>query len=265
MKKAWLVPAVCAAVLLAYIALTIWQPGGSEVLLVLTHAAWAVCAWLAAMMALRAGLMFEPGVSSRRVWLMFGAGMTVLAFSETLWLLYRLVNRPMTYPSLIDISWGIGFVPILASIVLHYRSLQVQLRRWQKLLVLDTYVGLLLVAVFYMAGYILANPGHVAVVQLLVSAYYLVASLGVAFLAIMSLMYLEGGLVARPWYYLAGSILMFAVGGLAFSFGTWTNTYETGANTLSAVADFSYLAGYVLAIAGAYTQLTLRLPSLQEG
>jgi hypothetical protein len=264
MKKAWLVPVVCAAVLLAYLALTIWQPGGGDGLLMLTHAAWTVCAWLAAILALRAGLTFEPGVSSRRVWLMFGAGMTVLAFSETLWLLYRLGSWPITYPSLIDISWGIGFVPILAGIVLHYRSLHVQLSRWQKLLVLDTYIGLLLLALFYSAGYILSNPGHVAVVQLLVSAYYLVASLGVVFLATLSLMYLEGGLIARPWYYLVGSILMFAVGGLAFSFGTWTNTYETGGNTLSAVADFSYLAGYVLAVAGGYSQLTLRLPGLQE-
>jgi len=264
MKKAWLIPAAIVAMLAAYIAWTSWQPGGSEALLILTHATWAVCAWLAAILALRARLMFEPGMSSRRVWLLFGAGMTVLAFSETLWLLYRAVSQPMPYPSLIDISWGIGFVPILASMVLHYRSLHVQLSRRQKLLVLDTYVGLLFLALFFLLHYILSNPGQVAVMQLLVSAYYLIASLGVAFLATLSLMFMEGGLVARPWYYLVSSILTFAVAGLAFSFGTWTNTYATGSNFLSAVSDVCYLAGYLLAAAGGYSQLTLRLPGVDE-
>ncbi len=263
MKKAWLVPAVIVMVLAAYIAWTIWQPGGSEVLLFLTHAAWAACAWLAMVLAMRARLMFEPGMSSRGVWLSFGAGMTVLAISESLWIIYRVVGQPITYPSLIDISWGIGFVPILASLVLHYRSLHVQLSRRQKLLVLDTYVGLLLLALFFSVEYILSNPGQVVVMKLLVSAYYLVASLGVAFLATLSLMFLEGGLVARPWYYLVNSILVFAVAGLAFSFGTWTNTYATGSNFLSAVADVCYLAGYLLAMAGGYSQVTLRLPSVE--
>jgi|GEM_PF-5785881 len=264
MKQDRLIPATIAGLLAGYSAWTIWQPGGSAVLLHLTHSLFAAGAWLAAILALRASRMFEPGVSSRRVWILFGAGMTALATSETLWIAYHLVGQPIPYPSLVDILWGIGFLPILASLVLQYRALHVQLSRRQKLLVLVIYLGLLLLALFVSLGYILTSPGEVAVVQLLVGAYYLIGSLGVAFIATLSLMYLRGGLVARPWVYMVGSILMFAIAGLAFSFGTWTNTYATGSNFLSAVSDVSYLAGYLLAAAGGYSQLTLRLPAVKE-
>ena len=67
MKKDQLIPTAIIGLLIVYIACLIWQPGGATVLLSLTHTAWAVFAWLAAILALRASLMFEPGVSSRRV------------------------------------------------------------------------------------------------------------------------------------------------------------------------------------------------------
>jgi hypothetical protein len=259
MKIARLIPIAIAGLLAVYIAWTIWQPGGDVVLLYVTHILFAVCAWLAAILALRASRMFEPGVSSRRVWLLFGAGMTMLAVSESLWIAYHLVGQPIPYPSIVDILWGIGFLPILASLVLQYRTLHVQLSLRQNLLVLAAYLGVLFIAIFFSLEYILSNPSEIAVMQLLISAYYLVGSLGVAFLATLSLMFLEGGLVARPWFYMVISILSFAVAGLAFSFGMWTSTYVTGSNFLSAVSDVGYLAGYLLAVAGGYTQLHLHL------
>lgn len=265
MKRAWLTPTTITGLLVVYIALTIWQPGGSVVLLFLTHALWAAFALLAAVLALKASRMFEPGMASRRVWLLFGAGMSVLTFSETLWLIYHAVGQLPPYPSAVDISWGIGFVPVLASLVVQYRALKVQLGRRRKLLILAAYLGVLLTIAALSLGYVLSHPGEVAVMQLLVGAYYLVGDLSVAFIGTMSLVYLGGGLVARPWVYMVISILLFAVAGLAFSYGTWTDTYVTGSNFLSGVVDVAYLAGYLMAATGGYRQLTLHLyPVIKE-
>ena len=247
--------------LVVYSVLYIWQPGGSAVLLFLTHASWAAFALLAAILALKASRMFEPGMASRRVWLLFGAGMTVLTFSEALWIIYHVLGQPLTYPSAVDISWGIGFIPILVSLVLQYRALNVQLSPSRKRSILVIYVGVLFITLALSFEYVLSHPGEVAVMQMLVGAYYLIGYLGVAFLATLSLVFLGGGLVARPWVYMVTSILLFAVAGLAFSYGTWTHTYATGSNFLSAVSDASYLAGYMMAAAGGYRQLTLHLPA----
>jgi hypothetical protein len=264
MKKARLIQTAIAGLLAVYIVWTIWQPGGAAVLLDVTHVLFAVCAWLAAILALRASRMFESGVSSRYVWVLFGAGMTALAISESLWIAYHVAGQPIPYPSLVDIVWGIGFVPILASLVLQYRALHVQLSRRQKLSILAAYVGVLIITVALSLEYVMSHPGEVAVMQMLVGAYYLFGDLGVAFLGTLSLVYLGGGLMARPWVYMVVSILLFAVAGLAFSYGTWTNAYVTGSNFLSAVVDVAYLVGYLLAAAGGYSQLTLRLPAMDE-
>jgi hypothetical protein len=264
MKRAWLTPATIAVLLAVYIAWYIWQPGGNEALLILTHVSFTAFALLASLLTLKASRMFEPGMASRRVWVFFGAGMTVLTFSEILWIVYYVLGQPISYPSAIDVSWAIGFIPILVSLVLQYRALNVQLSRRRRLSILAAYLGVLLVILALSLEYILSHPGEVAVMQLLVGAYYLVGSLGVVFLATLSLMFLKGGLVARPWVYMVVSILAFAVAGLTFSYGTWTDTYVTGGNFLSAVSDVGYLAGYLLAAAGGYTQLTLHLYSVSE-
>ncbi len=259
MKRVWLTPTIIIGSLVVYSAVYFWQPGGSRVLLVVTHASFAVSALLASVLTLKASRMFEPGVPSRRVWLFFGAGMTALTISELLWIIYTALNQPILYPSAIDVSWAIGFIPILASLVLQYRALHVQLSRRRKLSVRMVYIGVLLIILALSLDYGLSHPSEVTVMQLLVGAYYLIGSLGGAYLATLSLVFLSGGLVARPWIYMVVSILSFAVAGLAFSYGTWTNTFATGSNFLSAVSDVGYLAGYLLAAAGGYTQLTLHL------
>lgn len=264
MKRIGLTPALITGSLVLYLALYFWQPAGSEALLILTHASFTACAVLASILTLKASRMFEPGTASRRVWLLFGAGMTVLAVSEVLWIVYYALSQPISYPSAIDVSWAIGFIPILVSLVLQYRALNVQLSRRRTLSILAVYIGVLLIVLALSLEYILSHPGEVVVMQLLIGAYYLVGSLGVVFIATLSLMFLGGGLVARPWVYMVASILAFAVAGLAFSYGTWTKAYVTGGNFLSAVSDVSYLAGYLLAAAGGYTQLNLHLYSVSK-
>jgi hypothetical protein len=264
MKRAWLTPAMIGGLLVLYGGLYLWQPGGATLLLIVTHVLFATFALLASLLALKASRMFEPGVASRRVWLFFGAGMTALTLSEVMWIVYYMVGQPIPYPSIVDVSWGIGFIAVLASLVLQYRALDVQISRRRKLQVLAVYLGVLFVILSVSLSHILSSPGEVAVMQLLVSAYYLVGDLGAAFLATLTLVYFGRGLVGRPWRYMLLSILLFAVGGLAFSYGTWTSTYATGSNFLSGLSDVSYLAAYMLAAAGGYSQLTLRLYSVNE-
>jgi hypothetical protein len=260
LKRIWLTPASIIGLLLVYGGLYIWQPGGGEVLLVLTHTSFAVFALLAAILALRASRLFEPGIAARRVWLFFGAGMTVLTVSESLWIYDYFSGQPAAYPSPVDVSWAIGFVPILASLVLQYRALGVQISRRRKLTVLAVYLGVLALILVILLGYILSNPGNAAVMQLLIIAYYLVGDFGVAYLATLSLLFMGQGLVSRPWQYMVVSILLFAVAGLAFSYGVWTSTYVTGSTLLSGIVDVAYLSGYIMAAAGGYRQITLSLP-----
>ncbi len=264
MKRARLTPITILILLMVYGIVYIWQPGGSALLLVLTHFAFAMFAFLGAGLAWLASRMFESGVVARRVWLFLSAGLTILTGSESLWLIFYVLRQPLAYPSVVDVSWAIGFIPILVGLVLQYRALNVRLSKRRQQSILAAYLGVVLVSLALSLDFVLSHPGDAAVMQLLVGAYYLVGNLGVVFLATMSLMYLGHGLVARPWIYMVLGILAFAVAGLAFSYGTWTNTYLTGSNALSGVVDVAYLAGYVLIAAGGYRQVTLHLNAISK-
>lgn len=259
MKKNWLTSISIPALLAVYGVLYVWQPGGARVLLLLTDILFVAFALLAALLALKASRMFEPGAAARWVWLLLSAGMLMLATAELLWAYHNFLDRPIPFPSAMDVLWAIGYLPVLLSLLLQYRTLGVQVSRRRKLTVFAIYLVVLIVAFVPLLGSILPNPGQVAAMQVLIGAYYLIGNLSVAFVAALSLLFLGNALVSRPWQYIFFGILLFAVAGVTFAYGEWNNLYATGSNFLSAVVDVSYVAAYVLIAVGAYTQLTLRL------
>ncbi|HSD84065.1 MAG TPA: hypothetical protein VLG46_09415 [Anaerolineae bacterium] len=259
MKRSSVLSLGVGVVLASYVGLYLGQPGGPRVLLLITDICFVAFAWLAAALALKATRMFEAGAAARWMWLLLSAGMLVLGTAELLWTYYNFLDQPVPFPSTMDILWAIGYLPVMLSLLFQYRTLGVQVSRRRKLTVLALYLSVLVIAFIPLLGSILPNPGQVAAMQLLISAYYLIGNLSVAFVASLSLLFLGQALVSRPWQYIFVSILLFALAGLTFSYGEWSNLYETGRNFLSGVVDVSYMGAYLLAAAGGYRQLTLRL------
>jgi len=95
----------------------------------------------------------------------------------------------------------------------------------------------------------------------LLNAFYLAGDVCIAIIATLSLLFLWKGLVSRPWQYMVVSVLLFVVADVTFSYGSANDLYATGTNVLSGIVDVFYLAAYVLAAAGGYRQITLRLPA----
>ncbi len=260
MKRTWLTPSIVSLVLM-YVVLYIWQPGGVRVLNIVTDALSVAFAVLASILALRASQMFEPGVPTRRVWLLFGVGMTAMAAADLVWAYYHdFLGRQVPFPSPADILWAISYVPVLGSLLLQYRALGVQTSRRRKLIVTALYFIVLVIAFVILLWPAFSNPGQVAGLDILISAYYLIGDLSVAFIATLSLLFLWHGLVSKPWQYIVTSVLLLFVADLAFSYGVAYHLYATGSNILSGFVDVAYLSAFVTAVAGGYRQITLRLP-----
>lgn len=260
MKRTWLVPSVLSLVV-AYVILYLWQPGGVRMLNFVTDALLMLFALLASFLAVKARRMFEPGTASRRAWLLFGLGMAAAAAAQFLWMYYRnFLDQRLPFPSSADLLWAISYIPILVSLILQYRALGVQATRHRKLSVAALYFGVLIIALAVSVWPALAEPGQVAPLDLLLSAYYLAGDMIIAVIATLSLLFLWNGLVSRPWQYMVTSVLLFVSADLLFSYGIASDLYATGSNLLSGVVDVFYVAAYVLAAAGGYRQLTLHLP-----
>ncbi len=263
MKKTWFTPASIAALIVLYAALYAWQPGGVRLLRILSDTLLAIFGLLATVLALKASQMFEPGAASRRVWLLFGVGMAVLTATQLLWTFYYIFLDPAKpYFSLADFLWAIGYIPVLASLLLQYRALGVGISLRLKLMVLAAYSVALVAAFAVLAWSTLSQPSHATAIEIFVSVYYLIGDFSMAFIATLSLLVLWNGLVGRPWQYIVISMLLIAVADLMFSYGLLNDLYAIGSNLFSGVVDVVYLSAYVVAAAGAYQQVTLSLPLL---
>jgi len=261
MKKTWLTPSIVSLVL-AYGALYLWQPGGVRMLNIVNDALLVLFALLASFLAVKASRMFEPGTAARRAWLFFGAGMAAMTAAELLWAYYHVVlDQSSPFPSPADLLWVMSYVPILASLILQYRALGVQATRRRKLSVAALYGGVLIIALAVSVWPAVSQLGQVAMLDLLINACYLVGDMSVAVIATLSLLFLWNGLVSKPWQYMVTSVLLFVSADLLFSYGTANDLYATGSNLLSGVVDVFYIAAYVMAAAGGYRQITLRLPA----
>jgi len=260
LKKNLLAPSIIGFVLI-YGVLYIWQPGGVRVLDVVTDVLTLLCALLAAILALRASRMFESGTAARQAWLLFGIGMVTMTIAELVWAYYHIVlDQTLPFPSPADILWALSYVPILISLVLQYRALGVQATRRRKVSVAALYLSVLIVALVVSVWSASSGPGQIAATDLLLNAFYLAGDMSIAFVATLSLMFLWKGLISRPWQYLMTSVLLFVIADVTFSYSSANDLYATGTNVLSGIVDVFYLTAYVLAAAGGYRQLTLRLP-----
>jgi hypothetical protein len=263
MKKLLFTPASIVGLIVLYAALYAWQPGGVRLLKILSDTLLAIFGLLAAVLALKASQMFEPGVASRRVWLLFGVGMAILTATQLLWTFYHIfLDRAEPYFSLADLLWVIGYIPILGSLVLQYRALGVGTSLRLKLTVFAAYSIALIIAFVILLWPTLSQPGQATTIEILVTVYYLIGDLGMAFIATLSLLVLWNSLVGRPWLYIVISMLLVAVADLLFSYGLLNDLYAIGSNLFSGVVDVVYLSAYVVAAAGAYRQVTLSLPPL---
>jgi hypothetical protein len=260
-KKTWLTPSIISLVL-AYGVLYVWQPGGVRVLNMVTDALSVLFALLASFLAVRASRMFEPRAASRRAWLLFGTGMATMVVAELLWMYYHdILDQPLPFPSPADILWAISYVPVLASLILQYRALGVQVNRRREVSVAALYLSVLIIALAVSVWPAFSRPGQVATLDFVINIYYLVGDLSIAFIATLSLLFLWNGLVSGPWQYVVTSVLLFVIADLTFSYGSVNGLYATGSNVLSGVVDIAYLSAYVMAAAGGYRQMTLHLPA----
>lgn len=261
MKRTWLTPTSIIGFVALYVVMYIWQPGGARLLGVLTDALFVAFAVLASALALRASRIFESGVPARRVWLLFGIGLAMLTAATLLWAYDRnFLGQAAPYPSPADILWALGYIPVLVSLWLQYRALGVGISPRLKLTVLAVYSVMLAIIFVFLLWPILAEPGQVPAIEILLSAYSLIGDVIMAFIATLSLLVLWKGVVGRPWQYIVVSILLVVIADLAFSYATWNKMYATGSNLLSGFVDAVYLSAFVVATAGGYRQITLSLP-----
>jgi hypothetical protein len=261
MRREWLASLGAVGLLILYMALYLLQPGGPDILKMVSGALYAGFALLAAALAIRAGFAFDAGTPQRRAWVLLSMGMAVSLAANCLWASYQLSQAgPAPAPSPADVLWLLGYALLAAGMLIYYRPLSASASRRRKAIALAGYFVLFVVATVVVVPPLMAHPIRAGTIGLLLNVLYPIADLSLALIATLSLLVLCGGLVGRPWRSIMISALLLALADLLYAYGMSHQIYSVGHNLLSAIVDTAYLFGYAEAAMGGYWQVTLSLP-----
>jgi hypothetical protein len=259
-QRTWFARLVIIALLVSFIAAYIWRPGGTRALEFVSDGLYLGAAIVASVLALIASSRFDHGLPQRRVWVLLAAGLGLWAVAEGIWMYFQIgAGRDVPYPSLADIIWGIGYVPLILGMFLGHRGLGVRLPTRQRIVAVIVYAVLLAALAAWLVAPMCGDLPAGSWDEALVGSYYLIGNLTLAFIATLSLIVVWDGLIGRPWLSITIGMLLFALSDTAFAYAAWVGTYAVGRNAISGVIDVVYLAAYLSIALGAYRQATLSL------
>jgi hypothetical protein len=214
--------------------------------------------------AVLAFLIYRRQVKSlrgARIWGAMALGLAFFICGEAIWTYYELVLRQDTpYPSVADVAWVIGYIPLFFSIGYQYHSLRASISRRGKLLMAVILLVMILLTVWLVIYPVMSNPGSETPQGIFFDLAYPLEDLVLFGLCIALVETFFGGQLALSWGAIALGILLLSVADILFSYGEWNELYYSNGqlNLLSGAFDIFYISAYVVWNIGLY--LRLRLP-----
>ena len=191
---------------------------------------------------------------SRQMWSGLISGWLLWAVAEAIWAGYAISGAEIPYPSLADLFWLLGYVPLGIGLIARTRALPRSSRLQNTFIWVVS--ALVVLLVFYsvllpiVQGFDLQRAGE--------SALNLAYPLGDLFILIvvgrLFLLY-EKGTYGFVWQLLAVGFLLMTLSDIAYSYSTWVETYYPGGQvTLFSqfVVDVPYVASYLSWLIGLY-------------
>jgi len=170
----------------------------------------------------------NPGDKFSKIWLGFTLGMTFWFLGEVGWAIYTLLlNVEIPYPSIADLAWLIGYVPLIIALHLYIRVFRFAVSKaMYAVAAVAVTLGSLALFTFLVSPILAAAAEEIT--TLAVDIAYPALDLALFSLSILGLLIFAKGKIASAWLLINGGILMNVVADMLFSFTTLQGTYYNG-------------------------------------
>lgn len=171
----------------------------------------------------------NPSEKFSKIWVGFTLGMVFWFLGEVGWAIYTLVlGVEIPYPSLADVAWLMGYVPMIIAFHLYLRVFRFAISKTMYL------VEVIAVAISSFALYtylvfpILAGAAEAEMTTLIFDLAYPTLDIVLFGLAMLGLFVFAKGKIAPAWLLINSAILTDVVADLLFSYTTLNGTYYNG-------------------------------------
>lgn len=181
----------------------------------------------------------EKGGGMSRVYVLYSLGMLFWLIAECIWALYAIVFLiEIPFPSSADAFWLLGYVPLMAALLLQAWRFGDAFALWKKIAMV---LGLLLLTILILAATI--SPlfeEYPSTVTLAVSVSYPILDALLLSVAIPLFLLFRKGSYWRPTLFILLGIMLQLVSDLAFAQSYFSGLYYPG-SPIDLVFDYSYL------------------------
>ncbi len=255
-RTVWIAGAVFT---LLYLLVYVFEIGGYTGITWISDLATVVIAGAVAVLCFMLWRAYTAGETARAIWGFLLAGFGLWALGEFIWTFYELVlQQDIPYPSLADVVWVIGYLPLFAALWIRYRSARVTVPGgfW---IALALFTAAVLGALYFVLWPIFTYTEYERTVEKVLDLLYPLGDLLLLFGALVIVFTLRGGRLAVPWLIMAVGLAVMSLSDLLFSYASWNELYfpDQHVNLVSILADVPYTVSYLLIAIGAFVQARL--------
>jgi len=205
----------------------------------------------------------RKGMVLKVIWGSLALGLLLWTIGEVIWAFDELIRgEELPYPSVADVVYVAGYIPLIVALYLRYHSLRAAPSRRWLLVTLGAFAILAALAVGFTIGPIVTYPEYDRPVEQFLDALYPLGDLLVALGALLVVLVLSGGALSLPWAVIAAGFVVQSIADLLFSYATWNEIYlsgtEAGINLVTALTDVPYYASYLIIAVGVYMQARMQ-------
>jgi hypothetical protein len=202
-------------------------------------------------LTLRRGL--AVGGQNRLLWSGLVIGWAFWSVAEVWWSIATLIGQEVPYPSLADLFWLVGYIPMIVALWGRVRSLPHNYNLLQRIgiwvsILLSTAATILLVLIP-----IIQDNNPAAVLESTLNILYPLVDLFLLILVLQILFGYQKGMYGRAWMWLSAGFAIHSVSNLIFSYASTNNLYypDGQGNLLSTVGiDVTYTLSYIFLLTG---------------
>jgi hypothetical protein len=183
-----------------------------------------------------------------RIWLAFTLGICLWFLGEVGWAIYVLLGTEMPYPSLADIAWLAGYVPLFIAVYLYIRTFREAISKRKRIMAVALALVTGVVIFSLLASPIIATEEDL--VTLAVDIAYPALDISLLMLALMGLLVFLKGRIGKAWLLITGAIVMEVIADMLWSYTTLQKTYYDGHPL-----ELLFHWGYILFALAFYTHM----------
>ncbi len=214
-----------AGVALIYLAFNLFMIGGDRFIYQLNQ---FIPIPFALVNVIMAGWLFrDVGRKGSSAWLWGGItlGWTFWFLAELIWFSPVFTGQEISYPSLADIFWVLGYVPMGIGLGIRLSSLPARLGTTGRSILWLLTIVLILVLLYLFVWPLLLKFDPADVLVSVLNVFYPLADLILLLIAVRLLLVFQKGSYGRSWLVLSIGFVLLVMGDLLFSFASNANIY----------------------------------------